>query len=161
MLARGAGGAGGDEGFAIAHLEGHPAEGDAQPAVTLFIDVEGVLAAQVDGARRGRIDHEFARGSPDEGVQFAALQGEALAARGAQYRVRRQVHAADLLGFQTHRRTAGAYSLPLAQAGAGQLPGGALRGRRHHQHERRGGRDQGGRQGPRRTRRARERGRCR
>ena len=103
VFTRGAGGASGDEGFAIAHLEGHPAEGDAQPAVTLFIDVEGVLAAQVDGARRGRIDHKFARGSPDEGVQFAALQGEALAAASSQYRVGRQVHAADLLGFQTYR----------------------------------------------------------
>ncbi len=155
-LARGAGGAGGNKGFAIAHLEGHPTERDAQPAIALFIDVERVLAAQVHGARRRRIDHEFARRGPDEGVQFAALQGEAFAARGAQYRVRRQVHAADLLGFQTYGRITGAHGLPLAQACPGQLPGGALRGGRHHQHQRRGGSDQGGSQRPRRTRRARE-----
>ncbi len=64
LFARGAGGAGRDEGFAIAYLEGHPAEGNTQPAIALFIDVEGILAAQIDGARRGRIDDEIRARAP-------------------------------------------------------------------------------------------------
>ena len=156
MFARDAGGAGGDEGFAIAHLERHPADRNAQDAVALVIDVERVFAAEVHGSGGRRIDHEFARGRPDEGVQFASLQDEAFAAGGAQYRVRREVHAADLIGFQTYGRITGAHDLPLAQTRAGQLPRGTLRGGRHHQHQRGGGSDQGGSKRPRRARRTRE-----
>ena len=70
-----------DERLAIAHLKRHPPHRDAQQSVTVLVDIQRVLAAQIHRARRGRIHHELARRRPDKGVQLAATQFQPLAAR--------------------------------------------------------------------------------
>ena len=76
-------------------LKRHPAQRDLQQPVAAGIDVDRVLAAQIDGARRRRIHHELPRRRPDERVQLAAMELQLAIAGGAHLGFGPEIDAAE------------------------------------------------------------------
>ena len=78
IAARGAHGTGGDKGLAAVEMEANPADGGANGAGAVGVDVKRVGTAEIDSDGGRGVDDELSGRSPDGGVDGADVELEAL-----------------------------------------------------------------------------------